>query len=103
MVERKICFILNGVGEARLLSKGSHPLPHRQSGVGESFYTQREGDTCINSSGSHLEIGHRWSDQHCFDSVELISSSRVSFFPFLELVFGIMAAYIMAMVWSSCS
>ena len=41
LVERKICFILNGVGEARLLSKGSHPLPHRQSGVGGEFlYTE---------------------------------------------------------------
>ena len=49
LVERKIFFILDGVGEARLLSKGSHPLPHRQSEWGEFLYTE---------GGSYLQKQH---------------------------------------------
>ena len=47
----------------------THTPSHRQS-VGWSFYRPREGATCRKStvnSDSHLEIGHRWSDQRHLD------------------------------------
>ena len=59
--------------EGRLLFK-SHPHPQSQN---ESFYRQREGATCRNStvsSDSHLEIGHLWSDQHHLAEVQFIFS-----------------------------
>ena len=73
-----------GVGGS--LSRGW--LPCWQSG-GKRFYRQREGAACRNStvsSGSHLEIGHRWSDQRRLccsrDSSSLVPGSVC--FPFFE-------------------
>ena len=73
-----------GVGGS--LSRGW--LPCWQSG-GKRFYRQREGAACRNntvSSGSHLEIGHRWSDRRHLgcsrDSSSLVPGSIC--FPFFE-------------------
>ena len=57
-----------GVGGQMPVQRPTSPAP-RQSGS-KSFYRQREGATGRNntvSSDSHLEIGHRWSDQRHLD------------------------------------
>ena len=62
-MERKVCFILDagnqgGEGRADSCPKASSP---QWQPVGKSFYGQREGATCRNSTGSsdgHLEISH---------------------------------------------
>ena len=71
LVERNICFISDagnwGVGWQTSVQR---PTPPQQAG-GESFCRQSWGEgTCRNStviSDNHLQIGHRWSDQHHLD------------------------------------
>ena len=73
LVERKVCFILDagtwGGGRMDLLTI-----------IGQNFYRQRKGATCRNStvsSDSHLEIGHRWSDQHHLDGLSTLQFQGV--------------------------
>ena len=72
LVERKVCFILDAGNWAagRVDGCPKADSPHPRQSVGKSFYRQREGPTCRNnavSSDSHLEIGHRLSDQRHLD------------------------------------
>ena len=87
---------------------GQRPTPLLQwQSVAKSFYRQRKGAMCRNStvsSDSHLEIGHAvvWSASFWLSSVNLQFEGRfvpVSLRPVLRIV----AAYVMATVWSSCS
>ena len=91
-MERKVCFILDagtwGGGRVDLLII-----------IGQSFYRQRKGATCRNStvsSDSHLEIGHRWSDQCHLDSLSTLQFQgwfvSISLRPILRIV----AVYVMA-------
>ena len=83
------------------------PPPQQQSG-GRSFRSQREGAAGRNSTASsdrRLEIGHRWSDEchldhfrYSWSSVPGLVCSR-----FLRPVLRMVAAFVMAMVWSSGS
>ena len=99
LVERKSCFILDagtwGGGRMDLL------IIH-----GQSLYRQREGATCRNStvnSDSHLETGHWWSDLHHLDGFITIQFQGRFASIFLRPILRIVAAYVMAIVWSSHS
>ena len=112
LVERKVCFILDA-SNPRVGVGGRTPVqrptaPPRWQPVGKSFYRQREGATGRNSTVSsdrHLEIGHRWSDQRHLDCFKYNSSSLPGLVCpiFLRPILGIVAAYVMATVWPSCS
>ena len=69
----------------RLQSMGSQRVRHDWALI-QSFYRQEEGATCSNStdsSDSHLQVGHRWSDQRrLVVEVQSVFSSRISLFPF---------------------
>ena len=88
MVERKACFI----SEASSLLGAWTPVqrlpPHLWQSVGRSFYQQRRGATCRNStfiSGSHLEIGHRLINTMLVALVPLIFLSRFFHYRFNDL------------------
>ena len=88
MVERKACFI----SEASSVLGGWTPVqrlsPHHWQSVGRSFYQQRQGATCRNStfiSGSHLEIGHRLINIMLVVLVPLIFLSRFFHYRFNDL------------------
>ena len=76
--------------------------------MGQTSERWREGvqaETAV-SSDSHLEIGHVVGSQISIILIMVSSYSLVSgSFPPISLrpVLGIMAAYVMATVWSSCS
>jgi len=70
LVERKVWFILDarnqGWGKSGHLSKGWLPHHPTDKSGDKSFYRQREGATCGNStvsSDSHLVTDDQWSDQ----------------------------------------
>ena len=75
-VERKVCFISDAGNQggrvADICPKADFLPPTRR---GESFYKQRRGVACRNSTvicNSHLQIGHQWSASHhlgCFRTV----------------------------------
>ena len=95
-----------GEGEGGHLSKGWLLLPWQW--MDKNFYRQRERVICRNnrvSSDSHLEIGHRWSDQCHLDCFKYSYSSVPGLvcFHFSRSVLRTVAAYVMATVRSSCS
>ena len=70
-VKWKVSFILDAGNWGRegcwtSIQRLSPTTTHTGSQWGKSFYRQKEGPTCRNStvsSDSHLQIGHQWSDQ----------------------------------------
>ena len=92
LVERKVCFILDagtwGGGRMDLLTI-----------IGQNFYRQRKGATCRNStvsSDSHLEIGHRWSDQRHLDGLSTLQFQGLFVSISLSPILRIVAVYVMA-------
>ena len=91
LVERKVCFILDastwGGGRMDLL------ITH-----GQSFYRQREGATCRNStvsSDSHLETGHWWSDLCHLDGFSILQFQGLFVSISLRPILRIVAACVM--------
>ena len=113
LAERKVCFILDachweGVGQAGLLSKGRLPYTDNQ-GARAFIDLQTEGglhaETARSARTVILKLVQRWSD-----SIILIVLSTVNlqflgrFVPIsLRPILGMVAVYVMATVWSSCS
>ena len=118
LAKSKVCFILDasngeggGAADAYLKPNSSHPPtappPHLIGAPDwlltirrQSFYRQREGATCRNStvsSDSHLEIGHRWSDQGHLDCFRYSYSSLPVMVVFISLrpILRIVVAYVM--------
>ena len=63
-----------GSGQRTSVQRATHPTGNQW---GKSFYRQKEGATCRNSTGnsdSHLQIDHRWSDQSHLDYFRYSSS-----------------------------
>ena len=84
------------------------PTSYPRQLMSYSFYRWREGATCRNStvsSDSHLQTGPQWSDQHHLDCFKYSYSSvpESVCFHFSRSVLGIVAAYVMGTIWSSCS
>ena len=76
--------------------------------VGKSSYRWWEGVTCRNStvsSDSHLEVGHQQSDQRHRDGFRYSLSSVLGSVCscFLRPILRVVAASLLATVWSSCS
>ena len=114
LMERKVCFIsvtgnwgwgFEGVGTGRMDSCPEVDSPHWYW-MSKSYHRWRTGATCRKStasSDSHLQIGHRWSDQSSgLFEVQLTFSSGVSLFLFLRPVLGVVAVCVTATVahWS---
>ena len=88
LVERKVCFISDagswGPRVVNIYPKADSLPPTGNLWARAFIDRSKEGATYRNSrvsSDSHLQIGHRWSDQHHLDCFRY--SSRVHLFPFL--------------------
>ena len=111
LVERKVCFILdasNWWGKGRLLSKGQFPTTTTSG----QEHLQVEGGGYMQKQ--HSQLGQSSWNWSCggltsvilivlsIDTINLQFQGR--FVPiFLRPILGIVAAYVMATVWSSCS
>ena len=97
LMERKVCFILDAGNWGGGWTPVQRPTPSRWQSGGKNFYRQREGAPCRNSTVSpdnHLEIGHRWCDQHHLDCFKYSQSSVPGSVCSLRLVLRIMEPYL---------